>query len=79
MDWEAAARRIATAYPLTELEASVYLAITGREDIATEAGKAHGLGYHHPDVRDALLYSEATTVEGIAHWIRVQRGRIGPR
>lgn len=70
---EQAARDIAAAYPLTEEEAAAYLTIAGRADIATEAGKAHALGFHHADVRDALRYSEATTAEGIAHWIRHRR------
>lgn len=72
-DLTSAARRIASAYPLTEQEAAAYLTITGRVDLATEAGRAHSLGFHHPDIKDALLYGEATTAEGIAHWIRSQR------
>ena len=67
------ALRIATAYPLTEVEAAAYLTITGSVDIATEAGKARGMGFEHADVQDALLYSEATTAEGIAHWVRNRR------
>lgn len=67
---EEIAERIATAYPLTVREAFHYVVITQREDIATEAGKARGDGWPHRPVQDALLYSEATTAEGIAHWIR---------
>lgn len=70
-----AALRIAIAYPLTEAEAATYLAITGREDIAAEAGRAHALGFHHDAIRDALLHGEATTAEGIAHWIWAHRRR----
>lgn len=65
------ARRLATAYPLTEGQAASFLLICGA-DIARawEGGKAMRHGWEYTRVRNALLFGEVRTCDQMIAWMR---------
>lgn len=64
------AQRLAYAYPLREEDATILLMVAARDEVAEEACKAVALGFPVHEVKACLMFSEATTADGIAYWIR---------
>lgn len=64
------AQRLAYAYPLCEEDAAILLAVAARAEVAEEACKVVARGFRVHEVNACLMFSEATTAEGIEYWIR---------